>query len=276
MSKSKLPDKLTNKYFGKKSFSGPVQKIEPKKLSEPEKPLVDKSAGKAIVPERGPMGPEGPKGDQGSKGPQGPKGDRGLQGIQGVKGPKGDKGEKGDTGPMGPPGPAGKTGVDNYPVIGSAQRFKVFNSGTGTSLLNKENKHSVSLKSLKQGAGITLSDDGAGTVTVAGDTAEITKMGTLDYAVPTNTTITAIASARYGFTINGLYGLSTSAGTIAVSVQINGVSVTGLDTITASSTPQDVLATALNVVNIGDKLTFILSSNAASADLIFTMQGTIN
>lgn len=238
-----------------------------------------------VVEQHGFDGATGSKGDKGERGPQG------IQGIQGVAGNDGKDGKdglngkdgaKGDTGPVGPQGPAGEVIYADSKEHGlatgggSSNKHRIYSSGTGVSLVKESLPSRSNLKSLKQGAGVTLSDDGLGTVTIAGSSAEIIKMGSLDIASPTNTTITAIASSRYAYTINGLYGLATSSGTIVVSVQINGVSVTGLDSIIVNSTPQTVLATALNLVNIGDKITFVLTSNSGSADLIFTMQGTIN
>ncbi len=164
---AKLPDKLNSKSpFGKKDYTAPVQKFDKPKINVKE-PLVDKSAGKGLALERGPIGPQGIEGKTGPKGDRGDIGPRGLQGIQGIKGPKGDKGDQGEVGPMGPPGPAGLNGPDNYPVIGSAQRFKLFNEGLGLSLIHKENKHSAAVKSLLAGSNITITDDSAGTLTIA-------------------------------------------------------------------------------------------------------------
>ncbi len=107
-------------------------------------------------------GLQGPKGDQGREGLQGPVGPKGEPGKDGVQGPKGDKG---DVGPKGEQGPPGKDAADRY-LLGTNQRFKLFNKGSGTSLITAENKHSAGIKSLAAGSNVTLTDVG-GTITIA-------------------------------------------------------------------------------------------------------------
>ena len=100
-----------------------------------------------------------------------------------------------------------------------------------------------------------------------------TKQGSFFSVLPNNNTITLIAYSLYAFTINQLFALSTTSGTIDLTIKINGVDVTGLAGITASSVAQEPLATAANVVAVGDKITLLLSSNAVAVDLEFTLKG---
>lgn len=86
-----------------------------------------------------------------------------------------------------------------------------------------------------------------------------------------NGTIPLMSDARYDFSVTGLYGLKTSGGSVTATVQINGVTVAGLSAIAVTTVAQDVLATALNEVEEGDRLTLILSANAGGSALEFTI-----
>ena len=88
------------------------------------------------------------------------------------------------------------------------------------------------------------------------------------------TTITLVAKARFARTINGIYGLKTSAGTCTVSIRINGTSVTGLGSLSVTSTTQDATATAANSIAIGDSVTIVISSSSSATNLQFTLQST--
>jgi hypothetical protein len=93
--------------------------------------------------------------------------------------------------------------------------------------------------------------------------------------VPENSTIVLVSSARFAFTINQMFNLKTSAGTITAALQINGTPVTGLTALSVTSTPQSPSASAANVVSIGDRLTLVLTSNSSAADLEFTAEVTV-
>lgn len=84
--------------------------------------------------------------------------------------------------------------------------------------------------------------------------------------------IVLLSSAAYPFTVDGLKGLKVSSGTVTLDIKINGVAVTGLDSLAVTSTPQDVLATALNEVAEGDRVTLELSDASSPTDLEFTME----
>lgn len=84
---------------------------------------------------------------------------------------------------------------------------------------------------------------------------------------PVNKTYPLISKKIYPATINGLYGLKTSSGTCTVAIQINGTNITGLSSISVTSTPQDVTSSALNSMNAGDRLTIVVTSASAPTDL---------
>jgi hypothetical protein len=89
-----------------------------------------------------------------------------------------------------------------------------------------------------------------------------------------NITIALDAKAAFGYTIDSIRGLDLSAGTITAEVQINGTPVTGLTALSATTTAQDATATAANVVAAGDRVTLVLSSNAAATGMEFTLKST--
>ena len=86
-------------------------------------------------------------------------------------------------------------------------------------------------------------------------------------------TIPLIVSAPYAFTIEGLEELQTSAGTITAAIQINGTNVTGLSSLSVTTTPSNPTASGSNTVSIGDRVTLVLSANSSAADLEFQLIG---
>lgn len=88
--------------------------------------------------------------------------------------------------------------------------------------------------------------------------------------VPSNKTYVLMASAEINSTINNIR-IGTLSGTCTVAIQINGVSVTGLGAIAVTSTEQTVNATALRTLVVGNRLTMVVTANAASADLEFSL-----
>lgn len=87
-----------------------------------------------------------------------------------------------------------------------------------------------------------------------------------------NVTFPLFSSSRAAFTIEGLQNLKTSAGTITAAVQINGVNVTGLSGLAVTSSPANPNASGAKTVAIGDRVTLVLTANAAAADLEFTFR----
>jgi hypothetical protein len=101
------------------------------------------------------------------------------------------------------------------------------------------------------------------------------KGGHLEIRNVINDTFTLQASAREAYTINGLYALKTAAGTVTITIAINGTPVTGLENIAVTTTSQDVTATALNSVAVGDEVTLITTNNSSASKLKFSLDGTV-
>lgn len=91
---------------------------------------------------------------------------------------------------------------------------------------------------------------------------------------PADGTYVIEAKANFAFTINQIRGLKTSTGTLTLAVQINGTNVTGLSSLSVTTTPQDATATAANSVAVGDRVTFVVSGGSSPADLEFTLSAT--
>lgn len=231
-----------------------------------EEPLTAKDIAVIIVEQEGPQGPQGLQGEPG------PQGVQGIQGIQGLLGPEGPQGLQGIQGIQGPPGE-----VTERVILGggSSNKFKLSAASvTGNSLISSAKPSAAEIKTLVAGTGITISSNST-QITISSGASSSSKMGNLFWQTPTNSTIILIPSSVYAFTINELDALATTSGTITVSIQINGVSVTGLDNIAVTSTPQNLLATALNTVGVNDVVTLVLSANSSSSGLRFTIKATI-
>lgn len=102
----------------------------------------------------------------------------------------------------------------------------------------------------------------------------INTFGAVFVASPTAKTIT-LFTAPYATTINLLRGLRTTAGTCTISIQKNGVNVTGLASIAVTTTPQNPTASALNTLVAGDIVTLVIASPSSAANLSFTMGVTL-
>lgn len=89
---------------------------------------------------------------------------------------------------------------------------------------------------------------------------------------PVDKTIVVCAEAVFPFTINGIYGLKTSAGTLTLTVKINGTNVTGLASLSVTSSAQDATATAANTVAVGDRVTIVITSSSGASDLEGTLK----
>jgi len=62
------------------------------------------------------------------------------------------------------------------------------------------------------------------------------------------------------------------SGTVTATIKINGVSVTGLEAVSVSSIQVEALATALNNVLAGDRLSLFLSSSVSPVNVSFTLE----
>jgi hypothetical protein len=77
--------------------------------------------------------------------------------------------------------------------------------------------------------------------------------------------------AAFAYTVNNVYQIQTSSGTVTAALQINGTNITGLSSISVTSTPQNVTAIAANTVAIGDRVQLVFSSNAGATNVNFTL-----
>ena len=80
--------------------------------------------------------------------------------------------------------------------------------------------------------------------------------------------------AAFGYTITNAYQIQTSSGTVTAAIKINGTSVTGLSSISVTSTPQNVTATAANVVAVGNKVQIVFSSAVSPVNINITLAAT--
>jgi hypothetical protein len=80
--------------------------------------------------------------------------------------------------------------------------------------------------------------------------------------------------AAFGYTITEVFQIQTSSGTVTAALQINATNITGLSSISVSSTPQNVAATAANIVPVGNRVQLVFSSNAGATNINFTLAAT--
>lgn len=90
---------------------------------------------------------------------------------------------------------------------------------------------------------------------------------------PTAKTYTLIEKAQYACTINSL-AYKLSAGTATLAVQIAGVNVTSLSSLSATTTQGETSATGAQSVAAGNRVTLIVTSPSSAADLAFTLKTT--
>ena len=98
--------------------------------------------------------------------------------------------------------------------------------------------------------------------------------GSFFYQYPSTQTI-PLFTATTAFTINNLRGLKTSAGTLSISIQIDGVNVAGLSSISVNSTLQNLTATANNTGSVGARVTLVISSISSGVNLEGTLGVTL-
>lgn len=122
---------------------------------------------------------------------------------------------------------------------------------------------------------ITVADGGTGASTAA---AARTNLGVATSnnnwfdSAPAVGTITWVAKSRVAFTINGVYGVKTTAGTCTFAVKINGTAVTSLSAVSVTTSTQDVAASGANSVAIGDAVTIEYTAASSPANLSFTLE----
>jgi len=74
--------------------------------------------------------------------------------------------------------------------------------------------------------------------------------------------------------INNITIQAVSGGTCTASLQINSTSITGLDSMAVSVTPQTITATGLNTMVAGDILSLVVTSPSSPQDMAFVIQTT--
>lgn len=89
--------------------------------------------------------------------------------------------------------------------------------------------------------------------------------------VPTNKTYTLVGVAKFGFTIENI-SISTTSGTCTASLQINGVNVGGLSSISVTNSNQNISSTSAKTVAVSGRVTLVITSNSSAADLIFSIE----
>jgi hypothetical protein len=80
--------------------------------------------------------------------------------------------------------------------------------------------------------------------------------------------------AAFGYTVTDVKQIQTSSGTVTAALKINGTAITGLSSISVTSTPQNVAATGANVLSAGDALSLVFSSLSSPVNIQFTLVAT--
>jgi hypothetical protein len=80
--------------------------------------------------------------------------------------------------------------------------------------------------------------------------------------------------AAFAYTIDEVFQIQTSSGTVTAAIKINGTAVTGLSSISVSSTAQNVAATGANSVAVGDRVQIVFSSNSGAQNINLTLAAT--
>ena len=77
--------------------------------------------------------------------------------------------------------------------------------------------------------------------------------------------------AQYAYTIDESRH-QTTAGSLQVSITINGTNVEGLANVTVSGAQETATATSANSVNVGDKVVLVVSGSVIPTDLQFGLK----
>ncbi len=94
-----------------------------------------------------------------------------------------------------------------------------------------------------------------------------------DIESPKDRTYTLILKATKSYTVNSIT-TKLASGTLTAAVKIDGVDVTGLSSISVTSTELDSVATGANSISVGNTLTIVVSSSATPVDMLFTLNLT--
>lgn len=187
----------------------------------------------AMIGGEGITGPTGPTGPQGGMGATGPTGSS-VTGPTGATGGTGPTGSMGNQGIQGPTGPTGAAGVS-------------FTGPTGPT-----------------GAAGATGAQGATGPTGPERSAVVMEIQWNYGAIVTNDTVYFVYKPPYPGTVGALtYFCDT--GSYSVNVQINGVNVTGLTSLSvSSSTPATASASGANTFSIGQPITAVITGATGS------------
>ena len=90
---------------------------------------------------------------------------------------------------------------------------------------------------------------------------------------PADKTYIFVQSAAYAYDIDTLIA-KTVSGTLSVAAQIDGIPVTGINTLAVTSSEATGTASALNSVAIGQTVTLVVTASSSPVDFSFTMKTT--
>ena len=81
-------------------------------------------------------------------------------------------------------------------------------------------------------------------------------------ASPANTAFDTpiIVNAEFAMTINALHALKVNTGSLTLAIKKNGTAITGMSSLSVTSTAQTATATAGNVLAVNDVLTYTITS----------------
>ena len=121
--------------------------------------------------------------------------------------------------------------------------------------------------------GLALAGKGTGDITLNGySLAQLLNFEiSFQLQVGANATFTVSESSNVKYKINSV-SCKTDSGSISAAININGTGVTGLTALSLTTTTANSTATALNTVNVGDRLTVVTSSNATAVNSIITIK----
>lgn len=210
-------------------------------------------------------GPEGPQGIQGIQGIQGDAGPQGIQGDTGLQGPKGDQGIQGIQGPPGP-GDMEKSTYDttNNGVVDNSEKVNNLTVETAvpSGAVFTDTTYAIGNGGLTE-LNFTTAIKNSYDAGVASVNAQKTIAIPVTTTTGDNDTLVVLEYAPFPFTIDTAR-FSTESGTISYDVRINGISVTGMNSLSLTSTQGNATASGANTVTIGDKITIVRTSNTTA------------
>lgn len=106
--------------------------------------------------------------------------------------------------------------------------------------------------------------------------AQINKFSNTDFIsgqieLASNKTYVLDQSVKRAYTIKDISIISAS-GTVTGAIQISGTNVTGLSSLSISSTQANATASEANIASLGNRVTLALSANSNASDIAFTIE----